>query len=73
VASVGTAEEVLHAIWSPCGQSIAAGFENAIEVRDSNTLERVSVLRPPSYALDHFPVSIDFSPDGHLLACSYNR
>ena len=73
MASVGTAEEVLHAIWSPCGQSIAAGFENAIEVRDSNTLERVSVLRPPSYALDHFPVSIDFSPDGHLLACSYNR
>jgi len=72
-ASVGTTGTFSCAGWSPCGQFIAASLGSTIEVRDSNTLERVSVLKPPSHLLGYFPGLIDFSPDGHLLGCSYNR
>ena len=71
-ASTGTMEKVHHAVWSPCGQFIAAGFASTIEVRDSNTLERVSVFRPPDCLLNAIPQFIAFSPNGHLLACSYD-
>ena len=72
-ASIGVIEKVSYAVWSPCGQFIAAGVGSTIEVRDSNTLERVSVLKPPSNLLDTYPKSIEFSPDGHLLVCPCDR
>ena len=69
-ASVGSAEEVDHAVWSPCCKFVAANFGSTIEVRDSKTLESVSVLKPP-IQLSCAPVSLAFSSDGSLLACSY--
>ena len=72
IAAIGTTSKVPHATWSPCGQFIAAGLKSTIEVRDSNTLERVSVLKPPGY-VNTMPGFITFSPNGQLLACSYKR
>ena len=43
--------------WSPCGQFIAAGFGQSIEILDSGTLGRVSTFGPPCDMLDFFPVS----------------
>ena len=60
-----------HATWSPCGQFIAVPFGSIIQVQDSNTLERVSVLEPPAHLSDFWPRFLAFSPDGYLLACSY--
>ena len=71
-ASVRTGRRISHAVWSPCGQFIAVGFGRTIQFWDSNTLERVSVLRPPGCLLNSIPEFIAFSPNGHLLACSYN-
>jgi len=56
------------AVWSPCGQFIATGLGYGIEVRNSTTLEKVSVLTYPQSTIPH---SLAFSPGGHLLACSY--
>ena len=74
-ASTGTTlrEEVSCAIWSPCGQFIAATNGNTIQLQDSNTLGRVSVLQPPHSLLDAFPTSLTFSPDGNLLASFYHK
>jgi len=66
-ASAGAASEVGCAVWSPCGQSIAVGMGTVIEVRDSNTLERISTLEAPTTHLSAH--SLSFSPDGRLLAC----
>jgi WD40 repeat protein len=71
-ACVGT-KEVSDAVWSPCGKFIAAGIGRIVEVRDSNTLERISDLKPPGHVLDVTISHITFSPSGHLLACSYLR
>lgn len=70
-ASAGTTTEVRHATWSPCGQFIAACFDDAIQIRDSNTLERVSELKPSSNRPGEIPKFLAFSPDGRLLACLY--
>ena len=59
-------------IWFPCGQFIAVDCMDTIEVQDSNTLERLSVFKPPSNPPDAFLRSFDFSPDGHLLAYFYH-
>ena len=79
-ASIETIGDIYCAVWSPCGKLIALCFESTIEIRDSNTLEKVSVLKPPSHVLlsPRFPLppfhgSADFSPDGHLLLYCYNR
>jgi len=72
-ASVMTEGQAHHAVWSPCGQFIAVSFWMTIEVWDSNTLERVSVLKSPGFSYSGSLGFIDFSPDGHLLACSFNR
>ena len=76
-ASVGVKAGVDHANWSPCGRFIAVRLgstsADVVEVRDSSTLERVSVLTPPSSCLRGCPRSLTFSPDGHLLACGYYR
>lgn len=71
-ASTRTAE-VYHAAWSPCGQFVAAAFKDIIQIHSSTTLERISVLKPPSHLLDVVPIFLTFSPDGHLLACSYGQ
>ena len=69
-ASVGPLDGNPCAIWSPCGQLVAATFFTTIKVMDSITLETVSVLNPPS---DRWlPKSLAFSPNGSLLACSYS-
>ena len=89
VASAATTEKPLHAVWSPCGQFIACAFRNTIQVRDANTLEKVSVLGPSSKSVPRpFSISvlgslpnphgstsphIAFSPDGQMLACSFKR
>ena len=70
-ASTGTTEGVHYAVWSPCGQFIAANFGSTIQIQDSNTLERVSVFKPPTHLLNANPTWLTFSPNGHLLACSY--
>jgi len=72
-ASAGATAGVPHAVWSPCGQFIAAGFGDIIQVQDSITLEKVSALRPPSYLSDYAPTFLTFSPDGCMVACSYGR
>ena len=58
------------AIWSPCGQWIAAGLGSVIEVWDSTTLKISYILKPPGLE-DHYPDHLAFSPDGHLLICAY--
>ena len=65
-ASAGDLED---AIWSPCGQFIAATHRREIEILNSNTLERVFTLACPND--DFIPESLTFSPDGQLLACSF--
>ena len=70
-ASVGTTEEVHCAAWSPCSPFIATDSGGIIQVQNPSTLERESLLKPPGSSLDATPNSLTFSPDGHLLACSY--
>ena len=67
-ASVGAISEVGHAVWSPCGQFVAVGMGTVVEVRDSNTLERLSTLKAP-HVDRSLARSLSFSPDGRLLAC----
>ena len=57
--------------WSSCGQFIATAYVGEITIRDSNTLEDISTLRPPDDLLPASPYFLTFSYDGHLLACSY--
>ena len=38
---------VYTATWSPCGQFVALGSNVVVEIRDSNTLEILSVFKPP--------------------------
>lgn len=72
-ASTGAKHRVQYATWSPCGQFIVASFGSTIQVQDSTTLERVSVLKSPTALSDYDPNYLTFSPDGHLLACYYDR
>ena len=53
--------------WSPCGQFIATIAQSTIQVLDSNTLARVSVLKPPSHLAADDLRSPTFSPDGCLI------
>jgi WD40 repeat protein len=62
--------QVHHAVFSPSGQFIAVGLIGKIEIRDLNTLERVSVLKYPGNTWPS-PKSLAFSPDGHLLASTW--
>ena len=73
VASIGTIEQIGHVAWSPCGRFIAATSGNVIQVMGSSTLQIVSTLKPPSHLLSPSDHLLTFSPDGHLLACSYFR
>ena len=72
-ASAGAPAGVEHATWSPCGLFVAVVFEGTVQIQDSNTLERVSVLKPPAYPIHPFPKFLAFSPSGCLLACSYSQ
>ena len=68
IASAGTEAVVEHAVWSPCGQSVAVGFGDTVQVQDSNTLERLSALKHSGdFPQIHIPLV--FSPNGKLLAC----
>ena len=71
IASAGGIAKSSHAAWSPCGQFVAASFGDTIQIRDSNTLERVSVFSLPSNSVQCPDVFLAFSPDGCLLACNY--
>ena len=74
-ATLGTIYSIYGAVWSPCGKFIAARFMDqvdVVEVWDSTTLERVSGLRPPTMPVNVTPHSLAFSPNGHLLACTYS-
>ena len=67
-ASAGANYEVLHAAWSPCGRFIAASSKGVIQIRDSNTLEGLSVFNPPRKKYLPSFEFLAFSPDGRLLA-----
>ena len=70
-ASVVVETQDCHAVWSPCGRFIAVTSVGCVEVRDSNTLERLSILR---FGMKEGTFkSLAFSPDGCLLACVYRR
>ena len=71
IASAGGIAKSSHAVWSPCGQFIATCFGDTIQIRDSNTLERVFAFSLPSNSVQWPDVSLSFSPDGCLLACNY--
>ena len=71
-ASLGGTTEANDAAWSPCGKFIAVCFEDRVGVRDSTTLGRVSDLRLPPSLVKVIPRSLTFSPDGCLLACTYD-
>jgi hypothetical protein len=71
-ASTGvTPPGICSAVWSPCGQFVASAptSEGPIQILDSNTLGRVSILNFP---IEH-PGSkfLSFSPDGCLLVCAW--
>ena len=72
-ASVNFREMFVQVVWSPCSQFIATNLGSMMQILDSNTLERVSVFKPPSSLLGAEPLSLTFSPDGCLLACVYNK
>ena len=55
--------------WSPCGQFIAAIAQDGIQILDSNTLGKVSVLKAPSHLSVEILEFPTFSPNGCLLAC----
>ena len=63
-------EVVVHAVWSPCSQFIAVVSGCIIQVRVSNTLERVSTLELSNCQKVRLKF-LAFSPDGCLLACNY--
>lgn len=67
--------EVNCAVWSPDGQLVAVGWVDRVELRNPNTLESLSILKPPSSSpgIVLTPQSLAFSPDGHVLACAYHR
>ena len=68
-ASAGVNAEDDCAVWSPCGKFIAVGSVGGVEIRDSNTLERLSVLRLHETGI--IVNSLAFSPNGCLLACIF--
>jgi len=71
-ATVGPVDDYYFCpVWSPCGQFIAARFGDAVHIKDSDTLEVISTLRPPHHLLNLIPMFLTFSHSGHLLACSY--
>ena len=72
-ASAGAAFGVRRALWSPCGQLIAVSLGLAIELRDSNTLEKLSTLKPPHRLTRFAPHSLTFSSDGRLLGGIFFR
>ena len=72
-AIAGSVQQNACAVWFPCGQFIAVTLGVTIQVLDSNTLEKASVLKPPCSLQGVIPVSLTFSPDGCLLACFYSN
>ncbi|KAF9790952.1 hypothetical protein BJ322DRAFT_999553 [Thelephora terrestris] len=68
-ASIGESGKARPRIaWSPCSKYIAATREGKVEVWDSTTLERLSIIK----GLRDMPVGLGlptFSPNGQLLAC----
>ena len=71
-ASADMTTAVRHAVWSPCGQFLAVCFTDMVGIWDSTTLAGVSDLRPPTNLAKATPGSLAFSPDGCLLACTYD-
>ena len=69
-ATAGVVTGVQHAAWSLCGQFIAVGLDHRVEVRDANTLERVSTLMFGQNSSQIETRSLAFSHDGCLLACT---
>ena len=61
-----------YAVWSPCGQFITACFNDTVQIWDSNTLERISILNPPSNYVALYPVFLTFSPSGYFLAYAFS-
>ena len=55
--------------WSPCGQVFAAGYQEAVEIRDPLTSELLSTLRPTEPV--NQPIhALAYSPDGRSIAAS---
>jgi hypothetical protein len=76
MASARATIEANHVVWSPRGQLIAVGWVDRVELRDPDTLEIVSLLKPSSRPGIRMPLalqSLAFSPDGCMLACTYYR
>ena len=67
--------EVNCAVWSSDDQLVAVGWGDRVELRNPNTLESLSILKPPGSPPGTVltPQSLAFSLDGHALACAYHR
>ena len=71
VASTAVKVKDCCAVWSPCGNFIAVSTVGGAEIRDPNTLERLSVLELSDAG--SAVGSLAFSPNGHLLACTHGH
>ena len=55
--------------WSPCGRFVALQTEEAVEIRDALSSERLSTLTNPDVPVGR----LAYSPDGSSLACLSDR
>ena len=55
--------------WAPCGRSIAAQTEKAVEIRNQLTLELITILQPTK-TTPRLTGPLAYSPDGRSIACA---
>ena len=60
--------DIISHTWSPCGRFVALQTQEAVEIQDALSSERLSTLTSP----DAFVGGLAYSPDGSSLACLSN-
>ena len=61
--------DIISHTWSPCGRFVALQTEEAVEIRDALSSERLSTLTSPHASYG----GLAYSPDGSSLACLSHR